>query len=401
VKCNGSATSPCPDATGNRACGAPATDYDEYHALVSLPIFQKGIAPYADMGGGIDTTAPVRNEDVCVALTVPKGTMPGAGWPLVVFGHGTGGSFRDGIRPEVAGALAKAPTPMAVLGFDEVEHGPRRGGSTASPNVLFFNFKNPDAARGNPMQGAADVISIGRFARSLSIPGGVTGGSAVTTNANAILYFGHSQGSMHGSVGLPYTNDYVAAVLSGNGASIAHALLSKTSPDNIAAAVPLVLGGDFELDGSGKLFGGEDHPVLTLIDQWIGPADPLNFARGTARRLGAGILPKSVLQTYGLNDSYSPPITLQMYALAAGLPLATHDSSVTTPDAFGGLTEQPVPLSGNFASGGRTVTLAVREYQNATGKDGHFVVFDVASANADAVRFLSMAASGSVPQVGQ
>lgn len=397
VLCDGTATSPCPDATGSRACGAPSAEYSEYHALVSLPIFQKGTEPYADTGGDIDTSGPVRREDVCVALTVPKGTMPSAGWPVVVFGHGTGGSFRDAVRPEVAGALSTAPVPMATLGFDEVEHGPRRGGSTASPNALFFNFKNPSAARGNPLQGAADVVSMGRFAASLSVAGSVTGGSAVTTNPNAVLYFGHSQGSMHGSLGLPYTNAYRAAVLSGNGASLAHALLTKTSPDNVAQAVPFVLGGDF--DGSGKLFGGEDHPVLTLLDQWIGPADPLNFARGTARRLEPGILPKSVFQTYGLKDTYSPPLTLQMYALAAGLPLAAHDSSVATPDAFG-LAEQPVPLSGNFAAGGRTVTLAVREYQNAAGKDGHFVVFDVASANADAVRFLSMAAAGNVPQIG-
>jgi hypothetical protein len=287
---------------------------------------------------------------------------------------------------------------MAVLGFDEVQHGPRRGGSTASPNVLFFNFMNPAASRGNPLQGAADVISMGRFAATIVVPTSATGGAVVTADSNHILYFGHSQGAMHGSLGLPHTSRYLATVLSGNGASIAHALLSKTAPENIAAALPFALGGDFQSDG--KLFGEENHPVLTLLDQWIGPADPLNFARSIARNPIAPQKPKSVFQPYGLGDTYSPPVTMQMYAVAAGLPVAAHDPSVATPDSIGGATEQAVPLSGNFATGGTTVTLAVREYKNAAGKDGHFVVFDVPSANADAVRFLAGAAAGSVPIVG-
>src|SRR5690606_34419816 len=109
---------------------------------------QQGEAPYESAGGGIQTSGPVRNEDVCLSLTVPKVSMPASGWPLVVFAHGTGGSFRSHVRPEVAGALAAAAipggsVPVAVLGIDQVSHGPRRNGSTQSPNNLFFNFMNP------------------------------------------------------------------------------------------------------------------------------------------------------------------------------------------------------------------------------------------------------------------
>ena len=74
---------------------------------------------------------------------------------------------------------------------------------------------------------------------------------------------------------------------------------------------------------------------------------------------------------------------------------------MSKPDKIGDLTEHAVPMTGNFAKDGTTVTLAVREYQPPSGKDGHFVVFDVPSANGDAVRFLSMAASGKVPTVGK
>ncbi len=398
VKCGGGTPSPCPQATGDRACGTGTADYDEYHALVTIPIFQNGTEPYLTSGGDI-AAAPVRTEQICAAMSIPKKSqMPSGGWPTVVYAHGTGGSFRDFIQDPVAGVLARATPPMAVFGYDQVEHGTRRGTSTESPDTLFFNFANPDAARGNPMQAGADVVSIGRLMKTLSIPASVTGTTAMNVDTNALVFFGHSQGSMGGSLGLPFTNAFSAAVLSGNGAGLLHALLTKTSPQNIAAAVPFVLGADY--DGQGKLFGGEYHPVLSIVQQWIDPGDPLNFGDAIGRSPESGILPKSIFQTYGIGDTYAPPVTLQAYAIAANLSLIVHDPSVTTPDAISNFVEQPAGLAGNFIEGGHTVTLGVREYQNSGGQDGHFVVFDVPSANADAVRFLSMAAAGSVPQIG-
>lgn len=399
VKCGGGATSPCPQADGDRACGDPASDYDEYHALVELPIFQKGTAPYFDSGGGIDTSGAVRTEKVCMALTVPKGATPADGWPLVVYGHGTGGSFRSHIRPEVAGALATAPTPMAVLGYDAVEHGPRRGDSTESPNNLFFNFANPQAARGNPMQGAADVISAGRLAKTLTVPASVTGDADIGFDAAAILFFGHSQGSMHGSLGLPYSNDYVAAVLSGNGASLMHALLGKKQPVDISAAVPLLLG---DFDSTFKLPLGEMHPVLSLVQQWIDPADPLNFGAAIGAEPVSGVTPKHVFQTFGLGDTFAPPRTLKTYAIAARLDEVEPDSSAAGSDPIDDNKGRKVPpLSGNVTVDTTDLTLGVRKYGPPDGSDGHFVVFDVPAANGDAVRFLSMAAGGEIPDIGE
>jgi hypothetical protein len=58
-------------------------------------------------------------------------------------------------------------------------------------------------------------------------------------------------------------------------------------------------------------------------------------------------------------------------------------------------------MSGNRVINNFTLTLAIREYAPPAGSDGHFVVFDLPSANADAVRFLAGAANGDVPVVGQ
>lgn len=406
VKCGGGAKSPCPQADGERACGdGSSPDFDEYHALVSLPIFQKGTPPYMESGGEVRLDQPERSEDVCLALTVPKGTMPASGWPLAVFAHGTGGSFRSHVRAEVAGALSKAVTPsgtvgFAVLGIDQVQHGPRRGASTASPNDLFFNFKNPAAARGNPLQGAVDQLALARFGAALDVDAATSGGSAIKVDPAAVVFYGHSQGSTEGSLALPFTDTYKAAVLSGNGASLIHALLTKKQPVNIAGALPFVLA---DMDKSGKLRGNDMHPVLTLLQIWIDPADPLNFGRAIGWQPETGMASKHVFQTYGLGDDYSPGKTMAAFALTSNLDVATHDPSAATPEPIGdppGLAEKALPLAGNKTVATAKVTLGLREYGPPSGKDGHFVAFDVANATSDIARFLGMAAQGGVPQIG-
>ncbi len=393
VKCSASAESPCPQAEGVRSCGEGTADYDEYHALVSLPVFQQGEAPYLTSGGAIAASA-VRTEDVCLSLTVPKDTMPGQGWPLVIYAHGTGGSFRSHVRDEVAGVLARATPKFAVLGIDQVQHGPRRGDSTEDPDDLFFNFLNPDAARGNPLQGAADQLALHRFASALDV---TVGADEVRVDPTRIVFFGHSQGSTHGSLMLPVSG-FPGAVLSGNGGGLIDSLLGKTNPVNIAGAIPFAIQ---DVDPfSGQLAMGSSHPVLTLLQHWVDPADPINLAPVTTIRPEAGG-PKHVLQTFGLGDTYSPPKTLMNYAFAAELDLAAHPAGVDPmgDDLIPGMTPASGPLSLNAGDGQTSVTGVVRQYAPPTDRDGHFVVFEVPEANQDAVNFLEALATGTAPVV--
>src|SRR5690606_29926116 len=46
VLCGDGVSSPCPQAEGGRACGTGDEAYDEYQALIELPVFQRGTAPY-------------------------------------------------------------------------------------------------------------------------------------------------------------------------------------------------------------------------------------------------------------------------------------------------------------------------------------------------------------------
>jgi predicted esterase len=398
VKCDAGVQSPCPDrkAADGRGCQAPSSEFDEYQALVDLPIFQRGTPPYllAADRGDIDFDGPVRVEPVCLSLTIPKQVMPHSGWPLVVFAHGTGGNYRDHVRPEVAGALAAATLPdgsevgLAVLGIDQVEHSTRRGSSDQDPNNLFFNIANPYAVRGNAMQGAADQLGLARLAATLDV---TVGSTSFRTNSDKIFFFGHSQGATEGSLMLPYSDVYKAAVLSGNGGSLRESLLAKKNPVDVSAALPFVLSDPTLKDPQ----AARAHPVLSILQHWVDPADPLNFARGLVLSPFGTHAARHVFQPYGLHDTYSPPSSMQAFLLAGGFPLV--ENSGFPPDPIGDLSAVAAPLSGNIDG----VTFGAREYDPGAAGDGHFVAFLVPQANADVVRFFARAAHGETPAIGE
>src|SRR5262249_13508486 len=155
---------------------------------------------------------------VCMSLTVPTATMPASGWPLVIYAHGTGGSFRSQVSEGVAARLANVDgTKIAVLGIDQVGHGTRRGDSTLDPAKVFFNYANPPAARGTRLQVAADQMALLRFARALQL----TTDTSPTKQAihfDKIAFWGHSQGATEGSIAMPYTPNVAGALFSGIGA---------------------------------------------------------------------------------------------------------------------------------------------------------------------------------------
>lgn len=390
IQCGGNAVSPCAQRDGERACGSGASEYDEYQALIELPIFQEGEPPYLEEGGGLSTDV-VRTEEVCLSIAVPKSTMPAAGWPLVVFGHGTGGSYRAHLRPEIAGRLAGGTPAFAVVGIDQVQHGPRRGDSDEDPDTLFFNFQNPDAARGNPIQGALDQLSLIKWAKTLDV---TVSGAQIAVDPAHIVLLGHSQGATHGSISLPFS-DLDGGVLSGNGGSLVHALLGKTNPVNIAGGIPLVLQ---DVDDEGKLAMRDKHPVLGLLQHYIDPADPVNFAPLITERPEASSGQKHLLQTFGLDDTYSPPETLTSYLRAANLTLVENPTGFV-PSGINdtGVTATPAPVSGNRGTDPNFITAVGRQYE--PDSDGHFVIYENDDANADVMGFLRALGSDQLPVV--
>lgn len=398
VACADGVTSPCDDGTEERACVTASADYWELHGRIALPVFQEGTAPYEEPedGGGIvlEGGMPVvqRTEDVCVSIAVPRATPPAEGFPLLVYLHGTGGSFTEPMRSGLAGEMAAAGA--ATVSIDLPQHGERRGESTRDPSVLFFNFANPRAARDNIHQGAADLLSLVWWATSWSLDAGTSPtGETLAFDPTRIVVFAHSQGATHASLALPYEPDVSAALLSGNGGDLTQSLLNKTEPVDIAGILPFAL---LDPTGDGRLAGGHFHPALAIFQAYFDPVDPVSYARRVHREPVGDRPLQHVFMTYGLGDSYSPEETMQAYSLAAGL------TAVEPVLVDYGLPTAATPLSGNVTRGAEAWTIGLRQYIPEGGVDGHFVSSSAsAQGAADALRFVTQALAGTVPSIGE
>jgi hypothetical protein len=402
--------SPCDDgktgadhARGCLVADATGTSFDTYQGTIGLPVFQKGVVPYLNPsdGGNIEydaTGAAVlqRIEKVCFALSVPKGVAPATGWPLVVYSHGTGGSYRSivdlGLSQDYAvgaapagmsadGGVSTVPVPMAVLGFDGVLHGTRNGGSTKPVGELVYNYLNPSAARDNAMQAVADLMAIPRGLASLAAEG-------ITLDQTRLSLYGHSQGGNAASLVAARQSAYGTIVMSGTGGLLIQSLIGKTQPVNVPAVLPYLLG------EVGPIAVNAGHPVLNLMQMYFERSDSVNFGRRLFHEPLATMTAHHILHVYGTNDSYSVVETQQAYALSAGLQVAAPEV-----DKFGlELTTPPVSRNEYFGPVGKLTAVEIQYKPDAT-YDGHFVSTQNPSARAAIQQMLVTAARDGVPTV--
>jgi hypothetical protein len=227
---------------------------------------------------------------------------------------------------------------------------------------------------------------------------------AIAIDGTRLSYFGHSQGSLNGSLYLAADASARGGVLSGSGSMLTVALLEKTEPaPSVADVVRLLL----------SLFTDEQkaelnifHPMTNFAQTLVDPTDPIHYVGAIALHPRAGFAPKSVYQTEGINadgtgDHFAPPHGIEIGAVAAGLPRALPGVRPVLEASYGGLVDVAIPhggLSGNLAGGRATGVLA--QFPPAAGSDGHFVVFDVPEAHAQAAGFcasLAVDPRGRVP----
>jgi predicted esterase len=370
--------------------------YDLYVGSYPAPIFQQGEPPYRNSGGQIERDAqgdPVLalQENLRVALAVPSGPMPAAGWPVAIYRHGTGGDYLTFHENGMAMHLAAAKDDegvvlgsVAVISIDGVVHGPRAGTDTGSPAERFYNFQNPLAGRDNSRQEAIDNFQLVRLAQAVDVAQAPGTGRPIAFDPDHLYFFGHSQGAITGALFLPFEPDLKASLLSGAGAHLLLTLLRKDSEFDIPALLELLLN-----DGA---YGPIDefHPVLTLVQTYIEPADPLAYGALYLRDPVPGVGPRNVFLTYGVGDSYTPNLTSRALASAIGLAPA---GEVFHPYDAMELVHPVSPLSApvcqNHEGAAGAATAVVVQYQPAGGRDGHFVVFDDTNARRQAAAFLA------------
>jgi predicted esterase len=321
--------------------------------------------------------------------------MPAAGWPVAIYRHGTGGDYVSFVSDGTADRLARASDAnhellgrVAVISIDGVVHGPRAGEDDGSPEERFYNFGNPLAGRDNSRQEAIDNFQLVRLAQSVDVAVAPETGDPIRFDPEGISFFGHSQGAITGALFVPFEPDLAAAVLSGAGAHLLLTLLRKEGGLDIPTLLELILN-----DGA---YGSIDefHPVLTLVQTYIEPADPLAYTRYYLREPPAGVGPRNVYLSYGVGDTYTPNITTRVLAAAAGFaPAGTLIDPYEALEIYSAVSPLDPPVCENTEGPAGISTTVVVQYQPRYGDDGHFVVFDHMTARRQSVGFLATATS--------
>lgn len=405
-----------PAAWAAKGTGA---DFDTYEGKYGpSPDYQQGTPPFEKNGDGggfaFDAAGkPIKQRDFNprFALAIPsaaKCPVPSKGYPIVMYAHGTGGSYRSFLGDGTATSLAKKC--LASMGVDQILHPgrlPDNPSASWTPELLFFNFQNPAAARTNPRQSAVDEVVRARLAREskIVVPASVSATHLdIPIDPSIVLFYGHSQGGLNGPVYLGVDDGARGGVLSGSGSMISITLLEKTKPTpSVAALVKTLL---FALSPSEYEELTYLHPGVSLVQTFIDTADPIHYVPLMALRPVGGAAPKSIYQTEGVNpdftgDSYTPPHAIEVQAVATGLPLMNPVIHPVAEMAWSGLEAVTIPvsgLSGNLGGGNSSGVLA--QWPATEAEDGHFVVFDIPAASAQAAGFcrnLADDAKGKVP----
>lgn len=387
------------------------TNYVEVRGTYQAPNFQTGDPPYMQQSQGgtiarnvVGEPLVARTEEMRFALSVPLGPMPAKGWPIVLYAHGTGGSYRtfltNGVAAllgEIKDAQGKVIEQMAVIGIDQVLHGTRAPEGT-NVELAFFNFNNPGASVDNVLQGGIDNFQLLRLVKNLTfdkVPwmegvnkaGEIYDFGATKFDPDRIYFMGHSQGGLTGPSFLAAEPEIKGAVLSGAGGGAALSLLYKTAPIDIG----------YLLEAALKEKLDQFHPVLNLFQQMLEPADPNNYAPRFYHAPLPGLAPKPIFLSEGLIDHYTPTATTEALAVAMRAPPLGKVLQEVAGLALRGLTASNLPVSGNVSSAdGQTVTAGLMQYETqkvakscTTDKDcsgycdagtcrreGHFVMFD-------------------------
>lgn len=364
-----------------------------YEATYVAPNYQEGSVPYSETGGALHFVggSPVKvfDETINFVLTVPS-TPPDpvrGCYPIVIYGHGTGGSRYSFRSDGTAGRLAARG--IAGISIDMPMHGVRSQGQLFDIELASFNFYNPASFRAGLRQGAIDTASLLRFVReSLSVSAGDSHtGAAITFCTDTVGYMGHSQGGITGALTIPFAPEIETWMLSGAGAGMGVTILHRDDIVDFSA----VLQASFNVPN--EEMWSEQHPVVTLIQALADVSDPGSYARywnhDTTHRA-----PANVMLTSGEHDEATPYLTGIALALAGYLPV-TVPVVIPIPGYVSlGLSPASVPLMGNGAS---STTLGFLQFTNDlpnANYDTHFLVFHRPEAIDSSMHFLATGTSG-------
>jgi pimeloyl-ACP methyl ester carboxylesterase len=349
--------------------------FEAYEGTMWVPNWQHGTKPYFSSGGGFDFDdegMPILAdwEQVHFTLTLPVDKkMPDEGWPVVIYGHGTGGQSRgfatgmsDLLPAKVLGRVG-----IAAFGISLPLHGDR--GTGIDPALVSFNYLNPESARACFRQGALDLIYLAEVLSTTSHHFDLPNGRLAKTDPEHIAYMGHSHGGLIGAIAAPFFGKRIKGVfLSGAGGGLSSTIVSRDAGD---FDIQAILASTLQFSDEDQLV--ESHPVISAVQTLAEVTDPINYAPyWNAREPFWDTRPMSVLMTEGMHDLQTPPHTAEALAASGHLPLMDPPSHVSLAHRLRGDGVDATPTHKNRSSwSGRPVTGGLAQY----GSEDHFAIF--------------------------
>jgi hypothetical protein len=375
-----------------------ATRFDLYTARYQVPHVQSGPKPgRGKIVWSADGQTPVQQgtQSVRLSLSLPKGPMPASGWPLMLYLHGSGGEYREGMdRGPLAPTTTRdkqgdpplntgpadwlAAQGIAVMGFDFPLHGDRESPPDTTGRMLYDVFGDIDSSVDNMQVSAMEVQHLTRLlARGVTVD---TAQGVMRFDLTRLTAMGHSMGS---TIGIPVAtvdSRIQAWVFSGAGGLITEIATSTTYPLRLQDLVSQLLGfeGDVLIDRA--------HPLLHGFQSLWDLTDPSAKARHVALEPLPGKSPHPALLPQGLIDGYFHPWAQTSVAVALGV---THAG-----DALNGTTVETLSLAGRPTRAAFPVSANVNGVTVASSQVdtpfqlGHFVVFDRTDVQRQVVCFL-------------
>lgn len=373
--------------------------YTVYRTHYTTPIFMSGERPYDQSGGAFeyrdDGMPLVQGWDpmrMSVVTPLDLSAPPEAGWPVLIYLHGTGGDYRTfcNSNADLEVATWLAPLGIVGLGIDLPLHGPR-GNDDTIIDLHSFNVLQPDSALHLHRQAAADLIYLLHGLAegpTFTLPDG----TELKLDPDRVLVMGHSQGGITAAVALPWIGGLSrGTVLSGAGGLLAITAVERDSDYDFPGLIRDLLA--FESDEVLTQL----HPVLGMVQSLVEPTDPINYAPYWFRRDGDlfGQSPTPVLITSGIRDDQTPSRTGEALAASAGAPFVGKRYSAAVPMLLLDLDSQRLPVERNVTAwDGSPVTTGFSQWQDGD----HFVLFTDAAAR-DLVRTFVVSAAAGAPEI--
>ena len=374
--------------------------------------FMEGEAPYNELGSGqmvFDEKGKLKTkpkyETVRFGISFPSTAMPSAGYPIIVYGHGTGGGYDTHCRTmrsnytDEGNWLLASGVPVAMIGFDASLHGTR--GNVSNDMDMYMTFlKNPLSIRESWRQTVLDMLVIYDLLErgEIILPSPVEGGQPIKFDPSYGMYMGHSQGSQEGGLLLGLTGLIKSAFLSAGGGNITQAF---TDLELDLSEVNFSLGG-FQLSGKktvsdlvGQFLLGVQDGEVTLdtfitnhfIQPLLDPIEPLNYTHRFIKEPPAGWEPKNIAQTIGLDDQSTPNAAQYSMAVSIGLPPVGQVIATPTDGmVYSGLDKSVGnSVTDNITVGDKKVTGGVAQFDYTvsphTGSNNpHFVIYRMGGA---------------------